>query len=300
VHLKEYSAEIETLRVQLQLTREKNGVYMTPADFGAMENRIASLQTQLGECEGALRARNDEVKQIKMTSDALESRLLEATDALANTRIELDETRLTLTGAQRALEETRADLRASEAVVWEQAACEKLLRIESEALVVEVTRCRGSIESLQDKVDDYRGMEVRDGRRADEFLEKLSISRSLLQSSVDELIVESEHSSGAICGGISDLLSSGRETCLGLLTSIDAALRVLVGDADVSRSQLENSLSGLRIHLNSSRDALVGELAALGARLEAALRDIEEASQRTDTLLLNQGDNVHASQITII
>ena len=56
VIMKEYFAEIETLRTQLLATREKNGVYLSPEDYYAMESRIATQEAQLSECEGALRA----------------------------------------------------------------------------------------------------------------------------------------------------------------------------------------------------------------------------------------------------
>lgn len=57
VVMKEYCAEIEILKVQLQLTREKNGVYVEPAEFYAMEARISAQESQLMECEAALKSR---------------------------------------------------------------------------------------------------------------------------------------------------------------------------------------------------------------------------------------------------
>ena len=53
--LKEYGAEIENLRLMLQATREKNGVYLDPSQFEAMEARLQSQESQLLECEGALK-----------------------------------------------------------------------------------------------------------------------------------------------------------------------------------------------------------------------------------------------------
>ena len=62
VVLKEYCAEIESLKNMLQLTREKNGVYVDPNEFYAMEAKIATQESQLSECESALRSRNEEGK----------------------------------------------------------------------------------------------------------------------------------------------------------------------------------------------------------------------------------------------
>ena len=65
VVLKEYCAEIESLKTMLQLTREKNGVYVDPNEFYSMEARLATQESQIAECEAALRSRNEEVKTLR-------------------------------------------------------------------------------------------------------------------------------------------------------------------------------------------------------------------------------------------
>jgi len=91
--------EIEHLRLQLQLTREKNGVYVDPNEFANMEARIESQvnctyfhyqyfllhspvdcliviqESQLLECETALRSRNEEVKTLRTDFKVLEDKL---------------------------------------------------------------------------------------------------------------------------------------------------------------------------------------------------------------------------------
>jgi kinesin family protein 11 len=62
VIMKEYFAEIEQLKNQLTATREKNGVYLDPSEFYAMESKLATQESQLLECESALKARNEEFK----------------------------------------------------------------------------------------------------------------------------------------------------------------------------------------------------------------------------------------------
>lgn len=43
VVLKEYCTEIENLKSQLMLTREKNGVYVDPAEYYAMEGKVLDV-----------------------------------------------------------------------------------------------------------------------------------------------------------------------------------------------------------------------------------------------------------------
>lgn len=57
--MKEYQAEVETLIMPLMQTREKNGVYMDPAEFYAMETCLAAQESHLEECESALALRTE-------------------------------------------------------------------------------------------------------------------------------------------------------------------------------------------------------------------------------------------------
>ncbi len=66
VVLKEYCAEIENLKAMLQITREKNGVYVDPFQFANMQSRLLSQESQLLECESALKIRIDEIKSLKI------------------------------------------------------------------------------------------------------------------------------------------------------------------------------------------------------------------------------------------
>ena len=75
VVMKEYFAEIETLKAQLMQTREKNGVYVEPAEFYGMESRLAMQENQITECEAALKQRVDELKYVKTEKEDLAVRL---------------------------------------------------------------------------------------------------------------------------------------------------------------------------------------------------------------------------------
>ena len=68
-------AEIEQLRAQLQITRDKNGVYVDPVQFANMESRIESQESMLLECEAALKSRNEELKLIKSEINVVEEKL---------------------------------------------------------------------------------------------------------------------------------------------------------------------------------------------------------------------------------
>ena len=92
--MKEYLAEVETLKAQLQLTREKNGVYVDPGEFYAMETRLQSQEAQIEECESALALRNDEIKLVRKERDEYFAGYQETKSELAAAVVELDEVKV--------------------------------------------------------------------------------------------------------------------------------------------------------------------------------------------------------------
>ena len=100
VVLKEYCAEIESLKQMLQITREKNGVYVDPVVFEQMEARLSSQEGLIAECESALRVRTEEVKNLKETVEEVGGRLEEAQGQLQETESKLEETEGHLTAAR--------------------------------------------------------------------------------------------------------------------------------------------------------------------------------------------------------
>lgn len=99
--------EIEHLRHQLQLTRDKNGVYVDPNEFANMEARLESQESQLQECESALKSRNDEIKSLRSDFKSIEDKLDETLKNLQEKSIELE-------AKEAVLADTTSKLQASE------------------------------------------------------------------------------------------------------------------------------------------------------------------------------------------
>ncbi len=55
--MKEYHEQIEALRNQLLANREKNGVYVDPQEYYAMEAKISYQENHISECESTIRQR---------------------------------------------------------------------------------------------------------------------------------------------------------------------------------------------------------------------------------------------------
>lgn len=292
VHLQEYSAEIESLRMQLQLTREKNGVYLDPRDFAMMESSISSLSQQVVECEGALKSRQEEVRSLRLSNDALEESIAGVTRELDETKETLAETSAELEVTRCALEATRLTLVGAEAVIAEQSATEKLLRSEAQQLQSDLTASRAEADILHAKIHVYAAKEAASMTRAERFVQELAAAKKELLASVQTVQSAGEQGSESICGGISTLLEQGRVTCAGLQTVIDEALQVLVGDADVSQQQLAVTLAALSAHLLAARDSQSTQLSDLKVALDSAHEGMREMLTTTKTSLEQQQTQV--------
>jgi kinesin family protein 11 len=115
--LKEYGNEIETLRNALQAARTKDGIYLPPAQFAEMQERIAGQAAQLAELEDELEVRNkackeleDEVHQQKEEMKELERAKQEAEAKLLEVQTELASTKDFLKKTTAKLEKTKAEL----------------------------------------------------------------------------------------------------------------------------------------------------------------------------------------------
>ncbi|KAF1328281.1 Kinesin-like protein, partial [Globisporangium splendens] len=115
--LKEYGNEIETLRNALQAARTKDGIYLPPAQFAEMQERIAGQTAQLAELEDELEVRNkackeleDEVYQQKEEVKEMEKAKQEAETKLLGVQTELASTKDALQKTMAKLDKTEAEL----------------------------------------------------------------------------------------------------------------------------------------------------------------------------------------------
>lgn len=117
--LREYGNEIETLRSALQAARSKDGIYLPPAQFAEMQERISGQAVQLSELEDELEARTktckeleDEVQTQREANKDLELAKLAVEQTLADVQHELATTQTALATTQAALATTRAEREA--------------------------------------------------------------------------------------------------------------------------------------------------------------------------------------------
>lgn len=279
--LKEYGAEIENLRLMLQATREKNGIYLDPAQFEAMESRLQSQESQLLECEGALRSRMDELKELRSQREDMENRLSSAQSSLEETSQQLDETTRVLQETTDNLLHTRVELAAADAVVLEQVQTECGLTEIGGELKTKVFGYRSDIDLLHDKVGRHASMECRRVADAESFRTEVILQQETLLSEVSCMKKKIGTESAVLCDGVGALLVQGKQTCSALQVAIDCALGSLVADAEDSKVKMKASCGALQTDLqlmgqsaSAALQLLQGQLGAWIVNLEAGMSDV--------------------------
>lgn len=118
--LREYAGELESLRSMLQATREKNGIYLAPAEYDQMQvmsrrwfvsdprlidgrltfvapsaqptqAKLSAQSDKINECEQALRQREEELEEARGVVAGVQGKLDAATEALQRREEELAE-----------------------------------------------------------------------------------------------------------------------------------------------------------------------------------------------------------------
>lgn len=273
--LKEYGAEIENLRLMLQATRDKNGIYLDPSQFEAMEARLQSQESQLLECEGALKGRMEELKQLRGEREEMENKIATAQASLEEATGQLDDVTKVLEETTENLMFTQVELAASDAVVGEQCVTETGLTDIGTDFVSRITGHRSDINLLHDKIDRHSSMEVQRIDEADSFQNEVVTLQNILIKEVTGMKKSNKSESQALCAGVGDLLDRGKDTCSSLQVAIDGALGVLVADAGASRDKMTASCDALQLDLQAMGSSASESLVALKGKLGDWIMDLE-------------------------
>lgn len=154
--LREYGSEIEALRSALQAARQKDGIFLPPAQFAEMEERMAGQAAQILELEDELDARSKLSKELEETVETQREELLvlqaakkDVETKLASTENELRATKNELHQTQSKLIETQTQLHAfkeNEKILLENGAAATKLFQESEDRVYKLLAKIGGLQ----------------------------------------------------------------------------------------------------------------------------------------------------------
>ena len=292
--MKEKFIEIEALRLQLMQTREKNGVYVDPAEFYAMENKLSTQAAQLAECEGALKQREEELRALKADKQQLTVELedvrkdLEAADQL------VEEVTNKFEQAQQEVKQAFVELKASEAVVGEQASTEAKLLAQGGALQKDLTACQGDVGQLLQKVELLSKSEAQKVQDTQEFVQQLSSNASALAAQVQLMAQQSQEQAHSLGKGVTKMLQQGRETCGTLRASIEKASGLMITNAERSREDMMSSCKELKGHFSDTNSQLESSLRTMKETLLMWLKDVDDNIEKAQDQLVSLNNEVRS------
>lgn len=299
VIMKEYFAEIETLRTQLLMTREKNGVYVDPQAFYAMESKISSQEALLLECEAALKQRNEDFKSVKVENEELTTRLEDAIDELTEKHEELMQVRDELEVVKDDLSSTFVELKATEAVVGEQTKTEKDLSSLGHSLERNIGEKTREIEALLHKIVAFQNSDNKRISCSKAFTTELKQSSTQLIASLQTLIQQNTNSSTILHTGIATMLTKGKDTCDSLQQALDAAIQVLLQDTKKTKDEMIASCSDLTKHVQENQHHVCAQLTEVQKGLSVWLQSTCSTISDMHTQLTKQQTSLVSMQTTV-
>lgn len=286
--MKEYCAEIESLRNMLQITREKNGIYVDPVTFENMEARLTSQELQIAECESVLQERMAELKVIKTEVDQVKEQCQEAQQNLTSKTEQLEETEKSLQAKTEESNHFQTEWKASEGVVSEQTVTETSLSSHVTGLQATVTDYQNDIYGLFGKIDRYSSKEQERITQTVQFSSEMSSKQNTLIASITNTLSESQTQSKELCEGVGSMLAKGKNVCSEFEQSIAQALVVLVGDTTVAKDSMVESCSGLNKTLDGAQQEVIDSLKTLQQNLSSWLGEVQTNMTNTQTILTRQ------------
>uniref|UniRef100_K3WG29 Kinesin motor domain-containing protein n=1 Tax=Globisporangium ultimum (strain ATCC 200006 / CBS 805.95 / DAOM BR144) TaxID=431595 RepID=K3WG29_GLOUD len=279
--LKEYGNEIETLRNALQAARTKDGIYLPPAQFAEMQERIAGQAAQLAELEDELEVRNkackeleDEVHQQKEEMKELERAKQEAEAKLLEVQTELASTKDVLQKTTAKLEKTKAELFAyqeNEKVLLTNGERATVLFKESEA-------------------------------RAALLLEKIERKRRVAESN-DNLATSYSDKSFSQITEFQERLQHHHEEQDAFMVDVSKSIEQLQSAHSADLEKLTKSLDDLQALLTDRRNQHEAEIAKeqttnelISTKLESSISDMDAAMQKELSSLVEMS-KTHAANI---
>eukprot|EP00039_Didymoeca_costata_P014443 m.233541 g.233541 ORF g.233541 m.233541 type:complete len:1024 (-) comp16027_c2_seq10:1147-4218(-) len=144
--IKEYTSEIEKLKMDLLTAREKNGVYLST-------DRYKEMTTQIEELGAQVETYVEEINKIKTLFEETSNELSTKTQHLEETTAVLEDTKTKLVSVEEKLEETEIDRDEQKHLVAVTSTTEENLATEAQEIIKVTDKTVEHIKELHAKVD---------------------------------------------------------------------------------------------------------------------------------------------------
>ncbi|XP_011631221.2 kinesin-like protein Klp61F [Pogonomyrmex barbatus] len=151
--LREYTKEIERLRKDLLATREKNGIYLSLNDYGAMQTLIEDQKKEIKEKNEYCGVLEQVIESKEKIFNDLRSQYSTQVDELTNNRTELNNISNFLQMTKKSLRQIECDKNEQEQLVRKYIKNEKILHDQMKTLLNVVDEASEDVQKLHDKLD---------------------------------------------------------------------------------------------------------------------------------------------------
>jgi kinesin family protein 11 len=309
--IKEYNSEIESLKSMLMATREKNGVYLAPAEYDQLQAQLQAQAERIKESEQALRQREEELEEAVGARTELRQQVESVTEALQQSEVAREASCEEARRLSKEVEKTKAELAGTRAVVAEQVQTEEALRGQGRLLLQSLGLARADVEGLLAKIERTGEIlrkrcdgaadlgasctayfnHMRDGIK--ETGERGSSAASAMEQAVKDLVEKEVQVMGdtlkSLCGEVDSLVTVGgeasgrvgRDMCARLSKEI---VDVLVRECqDQTQTMLECATRYGQVAEDRAREvssAFEETTKAVTETLGSTLRQVEEGCAR--------------------
>ncbi|KDO35495.1 hypothetical protein SPRG_00342 [Saprolegnia parasitica CBS 223.65] len=150
VLIKEYGVEIDALRSQLMAARAKDGIFLPPAQYAEMQDRLAWFSSKLAELEDELDIKTTLVAEVEEALESSKAEVTELDGKLSASQMELKATTETLVATELQLRTNEAQLERTQSMLHvSEANVAELQRQAAIATAMHKDRLR-DIAALQD------------------------------------------------------------------------------------------------------------------------------------------------------
>lgn len=216
--IKEYTEEIERLKRDLAVAREKNGVYLSSENYEELQGKIVNQEEQITDYMEKIAAMEEELKRVTELFSESKKELEECSTVLQYKEKELEET-------HKNLQESKLRLSEEEFVVTALESTEKNLHNTANKLLVTVQESTEHVSGLHAKLDRKKAVEQHNALVHDSFAEQMDKRFQRIQKSVEDYSIKHQ--------GMQDFY----------ICSVDAHLAALSSASNATTSAVSTSFA---------------------------------------------------------
>lgn len=298
--IKEYTEEIERLRRELVAARDKNGMFVDPENYSAMERQIASQSEGILAKEAQIEDLSQRLAALEELFSSTKEEVAAKTAALQSTLEDLHHTKEDLGATKQALIKTAVERDEQEHLVLVHAKTEASLTNTAKTLVDVAKTTTGDIDLLQKKLQLKSTIESANQKKQREFQESADSLFATIERNSQDRFGSMELTLERIRGSYAqlDALAKGQQEAMALLTAkakqshLDAAAAQSNALAAIL-SSVQAAEAQLGAHARSSLTNNTGFLTQLfQATVSPLIDNAQRSLQEMGDHCLSLGDKV--------